>query len=241
MTHSVRVLERLVPQPIKVTYFDTFAFRYQEKTSRQAIVQKVARYVSGLQAAWLLNQSGFVQEQGTLQRVLDEIQEDILFLALSVIYSDTTDLHKRYLEAFYEEEFDNKTAIESTQRRPMIPRKKIRAYVARMFETYIGVEAGPFSETARTISKGYSGYVHAASTHIMDMYGGNPAHFHVSGMLGTPRHIEHRRDLWNYFYRGLSSCFISMRAFGQEEESERIRQLVNRFEGTAWERSDTID
>jgi hypothetical protein len=52
-------------------------------------------------------------------------------------------------------------------------------------------------ELYRTISKVYSGFVHGASPHIMEMYGGDPPHFHTKGMLGTPRIEEHADDLWN--------------------------------------------
>ena len=70
---------------------------------------------------------GFFQEQAGLQRMLDELNEDILFLAFGVIFGNTTDLRQEYLVAFYEEEFDNPdSAIKSTQKQPMVPRQKIR-------------------------------------------------------------------------------------------------------------------
>ena len=59
---------------------------------------------------------------------------------------------------------------------------------------------------ARAGEPGYSGYVHAASPHIMEMYGGNPARFHVRGMHGTPRQDEHRDD----FCHAIDSGFAPM-------------------------------
>jgi hypothetical protein len=230
MEKTVHTLAARVVPPTRVPYKDTFVFRYVEKTLHQAIVQKLARYVSGLYAARLLMEHGFVQEQGALQRILDEIQEDISFLSFPVIFSEITDLHKRYLEAFYEEEFDKETAYKSTQKRPMIRRQKIRAYIARMNSEHTGFGQTESSENARTVSKGYSGYVHAASPHIMDMYGGDPPRFHVSGMLYTPRHTEHRRDLWNYFYRGIISCSFAAKAFGEDELVESISDFILEFE-----------
>ena len=98
----------------------SFVYRYVEKTLLQAVVQKLARLVSGLHAARLLMEHGFVQEQGTLQRMLDDIEEDILFLTFSVIYNEPTPRHQDYLDYFYAEEFDAETAVASTQKRPMI-------------------------------------------------------------------------------------------------------------------------
>lgn len=78
-------LEDKVPPPQRVPHGDAFVFRYKEKTIHQAMVQKLARVVSGLHAARLLLENGLLQEQAAVQRMLDEFHEDILFLAFAVI------------------------------------------------------------------------------------------------------------------------------------------------------------
>jgi hypothetical protein len=85
----------------------------------------------------------------------------------------------------------------------MVSRKKIQAYVVR--KEGFGLDPSAGLELACTITKAYSGYVHAASPQIMNMYGGNLSRFHVDGMLGSERHEEYRHDLWNYFYRSILS------------------------------------
>jgi hypothetical protein len=228
MENTVHALEQRVPPPQRVLFRDSFVYRYVEKSIHQALVQKLARLVSTLDAARILMEYGFVQEQAALQRILDEIEEDITFLALGVIYSDITPLHQSYLDAFYKEEFDADTTLKSTQKRPMVPRRKIRAYISRVD----GVLEDPARgiELSRTLHKAYSGYVHAASPHIMDMYGGNPPKFHLRGMRETPRHHEHRADLWNYFYRSLIAFSIVAKAFGDEALFIAIRDFTREFE-----------
>ncbi len=216
-----------VPRPKLVPCKESFVFRHTEKSINQAMVQKLARMVSTLDAARLLLEHGFVQEQAALQRVLDEIQEDLLFLADGVIFNDLTTLHKKYLEAFFEEEFDADDALSSTQKRPMIPRRKIRAHIARKG---MAVDPSSMTEVLRTISKTYSGYVHAASPHIMDMYGGKPPRFHMRGMKGTMRHDEHREDLGNYFYRGICAFALVAKAFGDDLLFDKIRDHARHFE-----------
>lgn len=226
MERTVHRLAKRVPQPQDVPYKDGFVFRHVEKTVHQALVQKLARLVSSLHATRLLMTHGFVQEQAALQRVLDELQEDVTFLAFGVIFNKWAPLHDDYLAAFFEEEFDAETAIDSTQKRPMIPRKKIRAWIASIeggFDQSRGVEV------TRTISKAYSGYVHAASPHIMDMYDGNPPVFHMHGMLGTLRHVEHRADLWNYFYRAIIVFAFAAKAFGDDGLFSTIREFADEF------------
>jgi hypothetical protein len=160
--------------------------------------------------------------------MLDEFNEDILFLAYGVISGDTTELHREYLAAFFQEEFDNPTsAIESTQKRPMVGRQKIRAYLARIEGA--GLDPSRGAEVMRTVDKMYSGFVHGASPHIVEMYYGDAPHFHVRGMLGTTRANEHREDLWNYFYGSIGSFVFSAKAFGDEALCQSVLGYMRSF------------
>ena len=174
---------------------------------------------------------GLVQEQAALQRVLHEMHEDVILLCYARIFDDFTPLHQDFLDAFFEEEFDAETTMDSTQKRPMIPRRKIQAQIARIEVS--GLDPSTGVELARTITKAYSGYIHAAYPPIMDIYGGSPPHFHVTGMLGTQRHAEHRQDLWNYFYRSILSFGLAAKAFGDHELSDQIHTFTVRFEEAA--------
>ena len=203
MEQWFRALEVSVPPPVKVPYLDHFVFRYREETLEQALIIKLARVVTGLHSARLLLNHGFFQEQIAIHRMLDEFQQDITFLSIARFEQEFTQLHQRYLNAFYEEEFDNPSSpFLSTQKRPSIPRQKIRAFIARKVAEIGAGDASRGAELTRTLSKSYSGYVHAASTQVLNMYGGWPPRFYVDGMCGTPHEVDHRIDLWNYFYRG---------------------------------------
>lgn len=228
METTLKGMMNCVPPPRFANFGEGFVFRYVEQTIHQAIIQKLARIISGLHAARILLDHGFVQELGALQRMLDEFQEDITFLSYAVIYDDFTELHQRYLDAFYEEEFDKpEDPVASTQKRPMIPRKKVRAYLVRVERANLDPSKG--IELSKTISNSYSGFIHGASPHIMDMYGGNPPKFHVTSMLGTPRIEEHTDDIWNYFLRGIIAFGFAAKAFGEEKLFNEIREYRDYF------------
>ena len=229
LEHTVNLLAGRVADPKLIDFGSYYAFRHVEKSIHQAIVQKLARMVSTLDAARLLLDHGFVQEQASLQRVLDEIQEDIIFLVFGILRRETTSpLHSEYLDSFFAEEFDAETAIKSTQKRSMVPRRKIRSYLAR--NGFSPFDPSSSIELLRTMSKTYSGYVHAASPHIMDMYGGEPRRFHMRGMRGNPVYEGHREDLWNYFYRAITACAMSAKAFGDEKLFDDYHGLSRQFE-----------
>ena len=88
-------------------------------------------------------------------------------------------------------------------------------------------------ETMRTVQKFYSGFVHGASPHIMDMYAGSPPRWQLRGMLGTICAGEHREDLWNVFYRSIGSFAFAAKAFGDEVLFSRVLQYMRAFAAAA--------
>jgi len=225
-THAA--LAARVHPPQAVAFGSGLAFRYVERDIHQALVQKLARVISGLHAARLLLAHGFVQEQAALRRMLDELNDDVMFLAHGVISDNITELHREYLAAFYEEEFDNPdSALESTQKRPMVSRQKVRAYIGRIRAE--GLNPSSFLDAMRTVNKVYSGFVHGASPHIMEMYCGTPPRFHVRGMLGTICADDHREYLWNSFYGSIVSFVLAAKAFGDEALAQGALGYMRRF------------
>jgi hypothetical protein len=230
MTNAFRRLEGQIEQPERVPYRDGFIPRYAEKGIHQALIQKLARSVSGLNAVAILLTNGYVQEVGVLFRTLDEIQEDIFFLATAETNGARTEQHAKYLEAFYAEAvFARASGANDIPKPNLVPRKKIRAHTLRVLGE--GVNVSQALSASESVGTAYSGYVHAASENIMDMYGGYPPHFHLNGMLGTPRMETTSRDAENYVYRGLIATLAVAKAFGDRSLVEVLYEFLARYEG----------
>lgn len=226
---ALRRLEQQVPAPQRKPFRDGVVWRYVEQTPQQALIQKLARNVSSLHAVDVLLLHGLLQEQGAMHRILDEINEDILFLATGLTNGTLTDRHHEFLAAFYAEEMHDGDPSSPLPMRPSsVPRKKIRAYPTRILSGTDDPSAA--AATGATISSAYSGYIHAASPHTMEMYGGSPPRFHVSGMCGTPLWEGHLRDAWNYFYRGLLGAAFAAKAFGDAELVAKLSKFIQTFE-----------
>ena len=229
MTKAFRRLESAIPQPEQVPHRDSFVFRYAMKGIHEALLQKLARYISGLNAVAVLLNAGYVQEVGVLFRTLDEIQEDIFFLAIAETNGAKTERHTRYLEAFYAEAvFSRPEGSMEVPKPNLVPRKKIRALTMNTIGQGINVSLA--LTASESIGTAYSGYVHAASEIIMDMYGGNPPHFHLQGMRGTPRVTTYSRDAENYVYRGLMAAVVVAKAFGDASLVDAMRKFIDQYE-----------
>ena len=230
MEQSVHGLAASVPAPRLLQKSYGRVFRYEERLPAQAVVLKLARMVSTLRATRLLLDQGFVQEVATLERVIGEIQEDVVFLVTGCEASKSRYL--KFLDDFWEEEFDAESSLASTQKRGMTPRKKIRAQIGRFVSQIPGstTDSSRITEQLRTVDNAQSGYVHGAAPQLMEMYGGSPPQFHMAGMLGTVREQEHGEQFWNYVYRSICTFGMATRAFGDSAAALKIRQFADEFE-----------
>jgi len=170
---------------------------------------------------------------------MDEFTEDIAFLCIAIRSGKQTELHAKYIDEFFQEEFDNpNNMLDSSQKRHRVPRKKIQAAIAAMTENQVN----PSDSQAlhETITKMMSGYVHGASEHILDMYGGDPPRYHLEGLRGTPRETAAHRYCWSYFYRSFLSVVEIANAFGEHDLVKQLYQFRDQFE-KQWDRTEWPD
>lgn len=227
----VHSLTKRVPSAeLKAAKGEILGPRYTEMSLQQAIVQKMARAVSSLRAACLLHSQGFFQEQAAIQRMVDEASEDALFLAFGAINGIAT-LHEEFLRSFYLEEFaDPSRPLETKIPRPQIRRSKIHAFIVRAQGGTLDTSTA--DAAMQSIHKTYSGYVHGASPHIMEMYNLVFGRFDMNGSHDARLCFDHADDLWNYVYRAILSAAMSALAFDDREFFNEIHQYARWFDTT---------
>lgn len=229
LEHALRQLEPQVPLPRAVPFKGGVIWRYAERSVEQALIQKLARNISSLHAIDVLLLHGLLQEQGAMHRVLDELHEDVTFLSTALINDELTPRHHEYLAAFYAEEMHDHSSPAAQPPKPnTVERKKIRAYAIR--ELGGAVDPSTAAAAGASISRGYSGYIHAGSSQTMEMYEGQSARFHVSGIRGNSLWNSHLRDAWNYFYRSLMSADMIALAFGDKSLDASLKAFILQFE-----------
>jgi len=239
LTNAFRRLERQVPPPQRLPFRGEFVFRFVEQTLEQALLLKLARLVTGLRAVDLLLRAGLLQEMAATCRMLDEIGEDVAFLAAPLTNDEITELHERYLRGFWAEEFQDTDVTLARHQKPDAPRRnKIQAYVQRIFNPFGNPSL--MSDISQAISSTYSGYIHASAVQVLDLYGGDPPHFHIEGMQGTPLMDDHVDDAWNYFFRGIVIAIVVARAFGDQTLSKALGDYHDKFLEQSGSRSDGV-
>lgn len=204
-------------------------FRHQNLTESLACYLKGVKTISTLSACVVLLRQGYTQEVGALCRMADDFCNEIFFLLMPQGENGFSEDQIRFLENFYQEEFDRPDdPIRSTQKRATVPVKKIHATFGKLAAGELNPSDA--QEILRTVHQAFSGYVHGAYPHIMEMYGGNPPRFHMSGMFGTPRIDELRDQLVGYVQRLIIASVFVARKLGVPDLEAPLRAFLEEYE-----------
>lgn len=204
-------------------------FRHENITESLACYLKGIKSISTLNACVVLLRHGCTQEVGALCRMVDDFCNEIFFLLLPQASGSYSDDQIRFLENFFQEEFDKPAdPLRSAQKRDTVSTKKIHATFGKL----AAGEMNPSDaqELLRTVHQAFSGYVHGAYPHIMEMYGGDPPRFHPTGMLGTPRVKEWQGQLVGYVQRLIIASVFVARKLGVTSLEAPLRQCLEEFE-----------
>lgn len=199
-TSAFRLLERVVPPARWAPWRDAYNWQYLERLPSQAILQKFARQLSTLTALDVLLDRGMVQEVGSMQRMLDEIAEDIMFLGLGITTGKWTLNHVAYLEHFWSED----------ARVAGVQRKSIRAFVNRAFPDQ--VDPSKADGLGRELYQVFSDFLHARSSALVSMISGPPPRYHLAGIFDEEATRSFRDQAPSYGYRCVMSAAIATRA-----------------------------
>lgn len=229
----VRLVDRNFDRPRLVTIQGAPGFRHEQKDDLLLSYLKCIRSLSSLNACVVLLRSGFVQEVGALCRCIDEFCEDVLFLATPLGEDGAYSQHQRQLvEEYFQEEFeDNSHPLPEAAPRHRVPRTRVQAGISRIE----GQPVNPHDTRSlfHTLSRTFSGYVHGAYVHTMEMYGGpnlQNCQYHIRGMLGTPRIDEWVNTLGNYVYRSSIAWEVVARRCEDDGAIEAVRTARSQFE-----------
>lgn len=230
MEEVFRAWEAAIPPPKMMTISGVSGFRYVEQLREQAIMLKLARVLSGIRAACALCRLGFVQEVGVLQRTLDDVNEDLTFLVAAMFTSSTDPIVERFLSEFFREEVEVDEQGVKAIRKKNLQRNEIREFIQDALGQ--GMDREAVISTFKTISAVYSGYIHAAATHIMDLCRGDPPKFDLRGTSDPLLASAHAQDFGNVVYRAICSFQGAAKVFGDAKRLEGLNRLSKIFSET---------
>jgi len=217
------------PPPNFVSVGGQQQFRYSEHTVYHVALLKAVRMVSGLNASLVLIQGGYYQEIMVVLRTLDDFSSEILFILENAEQNTLSKAQTKFMDDFFQEEFVNpNNPLKNTKRRSTVPKKKIWASAARQ----IGQYANPSDaqKILQVTNDAFSGYIHGAYPHIMDLYGGNPPRFHMNGVLIGPRIQTCFNQISLYLHKTIMAIGILTKSLGLGGLADRTVEIRDYFE-----------
>lgn len=185
-----------LPKPI---FYDSgrehYGFRFGKPDIRHFCLLKGIRAVSALNAAIVLVRTGYTQELYVVLRTVEEFRTRIEFVLSA---RDENGKLNPDAETHIQEYFSDFARNEvSDFKRLRLRQGAVHASVAAMLDNGVQ-QSGRAAEFPNVISatllsnvySTFSNYVHARYPEVMDLYGGDPQHFHLCGMSGTPKDRE---------------------------------------------------
>jgi len=128
-----------------------------------------------------------------LLRMIYEFINDIDFISEAHLSGNLSKAQQQMIDLFFNEDLPNPEELHNRHtKKPTISRKKIYATIARILTPH---NPDRTQRIVRSIEEIFSGYVHAAYPHTMEMYVGGPWRFSTNGMAGTPRQSESLRTV----------------------------------------------
>jgi hypothetical protein len=207
LDRCVQLLSSSFDPPVLANVSGLPMFRHRERDSALMSFLKLVKVASHNNAAIHLIRAGHVLEVYTLCRMIDEACEDVIFMLHPLGENgEPSTWQERFLEEFWQEEFSGDDPLETHQSRDRVPREKIRAGISRIGGKFEGRDPSTEVAMSRVLAGTFSGYVHGAYPHIMELHGGNPGQFHTRGMSGTPRIRECLGNHRSYVFRSLMAA-----------------------------------
>lgn len=229
-------LSRLVVKigpPIYIAEAKKPRFRYTHPDPIKLMVLKAVRVVSGLNAASMLLEAGYIVEMGVLFRTIDDYVDEITFVGEVVEKGTATADQSRFIEAFFED--DTRTTTELLQdqpRRKRVERKKIHASEERTLGKFVPKSPGLVRRMSRAIDDVYSGMVHGSLSSIMELYDGDREQFRIRGMLGHRLMRVYRIELAHYTHRALNTLAMIALFLRIVDLGDHLRNIRIAFEAS---------
>lgn len=183
-------------------------FRYADPTAKHFCLIKAARLVSGLNAAMVLAKQGYNQEVCVLMRTVIECTTHIEFVLSGLEGDELKPQQQKYVNAFFDD-FERNSSNDF--KKPIVRQEKVHKEISQYLDAINGevFEGRSTGDMMWSVYANFSNYVHARYPEAMDLFGGEPGHFHTRGMSGTPKDHE-SIEILEVFIHSVGLCLMLM-------------------------------
>src|SRR5580700_4289718 len=211
-----------LPLPIKRGPLEgLFWWQFKENNERALPVGKAVRCVSGIRAASLLDENGYIEECGSILRTVSDFTYEILSISDAMATGNWAKEQLKFVEQYFAELSQTPEEYANAKRERWVTRHELlKAHYKRFAESGNG-EPEHVRRVLRFLSYGYDKFVHGAYITAMELYDGDAQRFMLSGCTYPEKIDEFKFSLASKFHEFLGSLAsmamdFNMRALAQE-------------------------
>jgi hypothetical protein len=187
-------------------------YRFANPGAGHFCLLRACRVVSALNAMVALAEGGFTQEIGILFRIVYEAYTQIE----AVMAQIRKDGHVSGEVATFVADYfgDNKRRNTDQAKRSNLSQRTVNELIGAQLDPFSAIpgddpEWKSAAETLANLNRAFSNYVHGRYPETMDLYGGIPGRFHLTGMRGTPKDWENLETI-STIVTSASHCFVGV-------------------------------
>ncbi|MFO1464070.1 MAG: hypothetical protein U1F66_09840 [bacterium] len=218
-------------RPLYLVEEDKSRFRYANPDSRYFQALKAIRLVSLLNASIHLFKHGHFHEMLILLRSLYESDSQIEFVQEAHVFGVQTLDQPKIVEEFFKRDLQTaKDLLENPRKDTRVPKKKIRAAIARMSKSIANAER--VRRIAEIMEDAYSAYVHGEYPTIMELYEGGAERFRLRGMFNTPKKEVYLWQMASAIMNAMNSFIVVLRNFDLTQRADYVLAMRKELEGS---------
>lgn len=168
-----------------------FVWRFTEETPLALMVAKAVRIASGLRAAMLLADTGFITESACLLRIGGDLAVEIVAIGEGELRGQKTKAQQEFVTQFFSRPTMGDVLETGPQKKAFVKRDELLAAHTRLAEA-AGQDKEEIRELIRQMTWGYDGYVHGSYSSAMELYHGGHSEFMLQGHEDEGRRRVHR-------------------------------------------------
>lgn len=158
-----------------------FQWVFCEQTERAVCVGKAVRMVSGIRAALILADAGYIAECGTILRTVSDCANEILSVCEGVRTGHPTAAQTKFVAQYFMPMAKDPDEYDKQERERWVTRDELLAAHSR-WATETNGDPNHVRKVFRYLAHGYDKFAHAAYITAMELYDGRSQRFMVSGV-----------------------------------------------------------
>ncbi len=194
-------------QTLVLPHTSGFLWKFREESDRAVLVGKSVRLASGVRAAFMLADMGYISECGTILRTVSDFTTEIISICEGCKRGTPTTAQKRFLDQYFKpipkdpDEYDDNQSKESWVARDDLFKAHCR------WATENKGDPQRLKKVLRFLAHMYDKFVHGAYITSMELYDGRTNTFALRGNVPDYKRTEYKAAVASKLHGALTALF----------------------------------